>query len=254
MAGTVPAPRRFGRPRLDFDSVDTTMRLAAEQAEEGAPEGCLVVSDRQTAGRGRLGRSWMSEPGVGLYFSLVLRPPVAPAQSLPLTLACGLGVARGVGRTTGVKCDIRWPNDVLIGDRKLAGVLVEAATDRDRLRHVVLGVGINVNHESLPDDLSEIATSLRIETEREWARDLLLDAVLEELERYYAMFLERGTPSIVEAFGRASSYVRGKRVRVEGAGPERRGVTAGLDAAGMLLLDEDGRTAPIVAGSVRPDS
>lgn len=249
----MPAPRRFGEPRLHFDKVDTTMRVASEQADQDAPEGFLVTADRQTAGRGRLGRSWTSDPRVGLYFSLVLRPPTAPAQSLALTLACGLGVARGIGRTTGVKCDLRWPNDVLIGDSKLAGILVEAATDQDRLRHVILGVGINVNQEAMPSELEDIATSLRIETDREWARDLLLTAVLEELERYYAMFLERGTAAVVDAFARASTYVRGKRVRIEGAGPERRGVTAGLDAAGMLLLNEDGRIRPVLAGSVRPE-
>ena len=252
MAGDMATTNRLGDPHLHFESLDSTMRVAAERAEQGAPEGLLVTADRQTAGRGRLGRSWMSDAGLGLYLSLVLRPPVAPADSLALTLASGLGVSRGIGRICGVKCDIRWPNDVLIGERKLAGVLVEMTANHDRVRHVVVGVGVNVNHESMPGELQEIATSLRMETDCEWARDLLLAAVIEDLERYYAMFLERGTPAIVEAFTRASTYVKGKRVRIEGAGEDREGVTAGLDEAGMLLLEDAGGIRPVVAGSVRP--
>jgi len=240
-------------PREHFDSIDTTMRLAHERAEAGAPEGLIVTADEQTAGRGRLGRPWHSRPGDGLYFSLLLRPPVSPARALTLTLACGLGVARGVGRTCGVKCDLRWTNDVLIGEKKVAGILVESAAEEAQLKHVVVGIGLNVNHEELPEELAEIATSLRIETGCEWARDLVLQSVLEELDRYYTLFLERGAPAVVEAFGRASSYVKGKRVRVEGAGDEIEGVTAGLNADGMLLLRrEDGRVEPVVAGSVRP--
>ena len=242
--------RRLGTERVRLDQVDTTMRVAAEHAEAGAPEGFLVVADRQTAGRGRLGRSWQSDPGVGLYFSLVLRPALTLARALPLTLACGLGVARGVGRTCGLQCDIRWPNDVMIGDHKLAGILVESAAQEDRVRYAVVGVGINVNQEELPEELAEIATSLRIETDKEWARDLLLSAVLDEIERYYDLLLDKGSPGVIEAFTRASSYVRGKAVVVEGA--DRQGVTAGLDPDGMLLLDEDGVIAPVTAGSVRP--
>lgn len=229
------------------------MRVAAEKADAGAPDGFLVTADQQTAGRGRLGRAWLSEPGSGLYLSLVLRPQVTPAKSLALTLAAGLAVARGVGKTCGVKCDIRWPNDVLIGEKKLAGILVEMTADENRVRHVVLGVGININQQAMPPELEATATSLRIETGCEWARDLVLDAILGELSRYYEMFLERGTPAVVEAFSRASSYVQGKRVRIEGAGEELTGVTAGLDSAGMLLLrDDDGVVRPVVAGSVRP--
>ena len=110
---------RLGQPRFHFPTIDTTMREAARRALEGAREGTLITADEQTAGRGRFGRQWTSEVGVGLYFSLVLRPPVAPASSAAVTLACGLGVARGIGDAAGVTCDIRWPNDVMLGEKKL---------------------------------------------------------------------------------------------------------------------------------------
>ena len=243
----------LGQPRFHHASIDTTMREAARLAAEGASEGTLVSADEQTSGRGRFGRVWRSEPGVGLYFSLVLRPAVAPASSAVLTLACGLGVARGVGDAAGVVCDIRWPNDVMLNEKKLAGILVEMNAEADRLRHVIVGVGVNVNQESVPDELADIATSLRIETGCEYLRDAVLEAVLHRMNGYYRMFVERGPAPILDAFARASSYVKGKRVVVEGAGRPVEGVTAGLDATGQLLLrTAGGAVEPIVAGSVRP--
>jgi BirA family biotin operon repressor/biotin-[acetyl-CoA-carboxylase] ligase len=246
---------KLGQPRFHFASIDTTMREAARRAAEGAPEGTLVSADEQTAGRGRFGRIWRSEPGVGLYFSLVLRPRVAPADSAALTLACGLGVARGVGDAAGVVCDIRWPNDVMLRDRKLAGILVEMNAEGDRLRYVIAGVGINVNQETVPEELAETATSLRIETGCEYLRDAVLDAVLRRMDDYYRMFVERGPAPVIDAFTRASSYAKGKRVVIEGAGRPLEGVTAGLDSRGQLLLrTTEGKIEPVVAGSVRPVS
>ena len=229
------------------------MREAARRALEGAPEGTLITADEQTAGRGRFGRVWRSEAGVGLYFSLVLRPPVAPASSAVLTLACGLGAARGIGEAAGVVCDIRWPNDVILNGKKLAGILVEMNAEAERLRHVIAGVGVNVNQASLPEELAETATSLRIETGCEYLRDAVLEAVLRRIDDYYRMFVERGPAPVIDAFTRASSYAKGKRVIIEGAGRPLEGVTAGLDAKGQLLLrTPSGQIEPIIAGSVRP--
>jgi len=243
----------LGQPVFRFDSIDSTMREAAERAEAGAPEGTLVIAGRQTAGRGRLGRAWFSEPGVGLYFSIILRPPVPAAQSAVLTLALGLGVARGIGEACGRQCDIRWPNDVLLNEKKCAGILVEMSGGGESVHYAIAGVGINVNHTSLPPDLSGVATSLRIETGCEYMLDTVLAAVLRNAERYYGMFLERGAPAVTDAFARASSYVHGKRVVIESGASRIRGTTVGLDPSGVLRLQmEDGRIEPILAGSVRP--
>ncbi len=246
---------RLGQPRVHFPVIDTTMREAARLALDGAAEGTLVSAEEQTAGRGRLGRAWSSEPGVGLYFSIVLRPRLAPSAAAALTLACGLGVARGVGEAAGVVCDIRWPNDVMLHEKKLAGILVELNTDADEVGFAVAGVGVNVNQASFAPELAELATSLRIETGCEYLRDSVLEAILRRVSDYYRMFVERGTAPIVEAFSRASSYASGKAVVVEGAGRPLQGVTAGLDASGQLLLrTPQGAIEPIVAGSVRPAS
>ena len=249
----MPSALNFGKPRFDFDTIDSTMIDAVRRAEAGAGEGTLVIADRQTAGRGRLGRSWISEPGVGLYFSLILRPLTPPERSAVLTLAVGLGVARGLAEASGAVFDIRWPNDVLLNERKCCGILVETAADARSLRYAVVGIGINVNQPSMPEEIASIATSLHIETGRSFDREAVLGEVLRSLEGSYALFCEQGAGAIIAEFAEASSYVSGKVVMVDAPGGPVHGTTAGLDSSGVLLLrKEDGSTEPILAGSVRP--
>ena len=225
------------------------MREAAERARAGAPEGTLIVAYRQTAGRGRLGRPWASEPGVGLYFSLVLRPRRPAAEMLVLTLAAGVGLARGIGDHCGLTCDIRWPNDIMLQGRKLAGILVEGETENGRLERAILGVGINVNQEQMPEEIAEIAISLKEATGAEYLREALLETILARLEQSYEMLLEQGPEPVLKAFQRASTWTEGKAVEVEG----KKGTTAGLTKEGYLLLkDQSGNIAPILTGSVRP--
>jgi len=250
--------RQFGRPAHHFDSIDTTMREAAQLARDGCPEGTVVTAAQQTAGRGRLGRTWLSEPGGGLYVSLVLRPDIAAGAAPVLTLVVGLGVAEAVQTQTGMSCDIRWPNDILIGERKCAGILVEMETDQERVAHVIVGVGLNLNYKDFGPDLENLATSLLIETGRRFEADSILQPMLDAIRDNYEIYLDRGKEPVLDAFSRASSYVSGRRVVVVGSdndrAPDRRGTTAGLDANGMLLLRDDaGRVEPVLAGSVRPD-
>ena len=251
-------PPKLGRPAFHYESVDSTMRVATDRARRGCPEGTVVTADRQTAGRGRLGRSWMSEAGKGLYLSVVLRPDCRPEAAPVLTLVAGLAVKDALEQVAGLQCDIRWPNDILVRERKCCGILVEMDAAHGRVDHVVVGIGINLNHSEFPEDLEALATSLRMETGRRWTTGSVLAPVLESLQRYYELHEAEGGRPVVAAFQRASTYVCGRRVVVEGlpegaAGP-RRGVTAGLDSGGRLLLrGEDGVVAPVRAGSVRPD-
>lgn len=249
----MPSTPRFGYPIFPYTSIDSTMREASEWADRNAPEGSLIIADEQTAGRGRLGRSWISEPGVGLYFSIILRPEIPAAQAPVLTLAIGLGVARGIGEVCGRQCDLRWPNDVLLNEKKVSGILVEMESDQGRVRHVIAGVGINVNNSAMPPELTRIASSLKMETGCEFLLDVVRDHVLKQMERYYGMFLERGAKPIVDAFTLASSYVRGRRVVIENGDQRSYGVTVGLDPSGVLLLERPGGVVePVLAGSVRP--
>ena len=242
----------LGRPFYYHAAIDTTMREAAELAARGEPSGAFVIAERQTAGRGRLGRTWVAEPG-GLYFSVILRPAVSPADAAALTLALGLATGRAIHRVAGVPCDLRWPNDVMLHDRKCAGILAELDADGGRLRHIIAGIGVNVNQARLPGELAATATSLRIQTGCDYARETLLEEILAEIDRYTGILVERGPAAVVELFTRASSYAAGRRVVVIDGEAETAGVTAGLTSAGVLLLRrQDGSVAPVLAGSVRP--
>ena len=231
--------RQFpGRQIHWFDSIGSTMTEAMRLASAGCPEGTIAGADEQTAGIGRHGHSWHSEPGSGLYVSIVLR------RALPvptITLAIGLAAREAIAETTGIECDLRWPNDLLIGPRKCTGILVQLEPGA-----IIAGIGINVNHAAFPDELAEVATSLRLATGHVHAREQLLVALLRAVDRW-----SQQTPAQVLAeFARHSTYVRGKRVSVDGGAT---GTTAGLDSQGFLLLNcDNGQTVRILAGGVRP--
>jgi BirA family biotin operon repressor/biotin-[acetyl-CoA-carboxylase] ligase len=223
-----------------LDSTPSTMLRARELAASGAPHGTAVVANEQTAGQGRLGRSWHSEKGSGLYVSVILRLE-HPAPLL--TMALGLAVRKAIEQTTGVSTDLRWPNDILIGDLKTAGILVEQHGSA-----VIAGIGINVSQSSFPPDIADIATSLRLAAGRELDREALLEALLDAVDWSVA----RSPQDVFAMFTAHSSYVRGKRVVVETPGAEIEGVTDGLDENGFLKVrSADGQVHTIVAGGVR---
>ena len=242
-----------GRMLHYFPSLDSTMWEAADRAGRGEPHGAVVIAEEQRAGRGRLGRVWLSPPGVNLYLSVILRPRLAAVDAPVLTLALGLAVAHAIRQTAGLECDLRWPNDVLLNGKKCCGLLTELSAEGDRVRHVIAGIGVNVNQAEMPSELAAIATSLRLAAGREHSREALLGEVLRQTDHYTALLVERGAAAVVELFSRASSYARGKRVIVLDGAAGMAGVTAGLTPAGTLLLRrDDGAIVPVVAGSVRP--
>ena len=219
--------------RIDwFESLDSTMIEARRSLEPGR----IVGAEEQTAGMGRHGRRWISEPGAGLYVSIVLA-----AQPVPvIMLALGLATQDALATVSKLNVDLRWPNDVLIHGKKCAGVLAQVEGDA-----IVAGIGINVSQTAFPPDLETPATSLLLEGRRV-AREDLLVALVESVERYSAL----SPDDVLRRFADASSYVTGKRVRVE-TGIE--GVTCGLDPAGFLRVREDnGTEITILAGGVRP--
>jgi BirA family biotin operon repressor/biotin-[acetyl-CoA-carboxylase] ligase len=239
------------QPVSYFATLDSTMLEAARLAEAGCAHGTVVIADEQTAGQGRHGRRWHSEPGAGLYASIVLRPDLRP-DSLPvLTLALGLAAADAIADTSGLKCDLRWPNDVMLEGRKVAGILVQLLDSV-----AIAGIGINVNHVAFPKEIAEEATSLRIVSNRLYSREQLLVTLLEAVERNCGVLAgEDGRQKILMMFSRRSSYARNKRVTVEQGHSRVEGTTAGLDPSGFLILRKDDGTEDLVlAGGVRPVS
>src|SRR5215469_3990082 len=235
-----------GRTVEWFESIGSTMIRAAELARDGCAHGTIVGADEQTAGVGRQGRSWHSDKGAGLYVSIVLRLPVE-SRALPVVmLALGLAAQEAVAQTTSLAPDLRWPNDVLIGGRKCAGILAQWEDEA-----VIAGIGINVSQTSFPPGLATPATSLLLEGARV-GREELLAALAAAVERLCRVLGEDGPAAILRMFEASSSYARGRRVRVEQEGGEIVGVTRGLNESGFLTVEQDGgKLRKILTGGVR---
>src|SRR5580698_3212360 len=208
-----------GREIEWFQSVSSTMTIAARLARDGCASGTIVGADGQVAGIGRHGHNWHSEACAGLYVSIVLRLPLA-ARDLPLMmLALGLGTQEAITEVTGLAADLRWPNDVLLGDRKCAGILAQLEGDA-----IIAGVGINVHHRTFPEDIRDVATSLAIEGARVRREDVLI-ALAGAIDENLEILAIKGPGAVLDMFTRASSYVLGRRVKVDQPGAVVEGVT-----------------------------
>jgi len=224
----------LGRPRLDVESCESTQALV----DTSLPEGALVVADHQTAGRGRLGRSWEAPPGKALLFSILLRPP--SERNVPeLSLVAGIAVADALERTLGLSVQLKWPNDVMLRRRKVAGCLAEV-----REGVVVLGIGLNVNQTR--EELPEHAGSLLTLTGRETDREKLLSALLQDLEARYSDWSEGGLDAVYEGLG-PRDFLRGRRVSVNGTS----GVATMINREGRLEIQVGhGKLVTVESGEV----
>jgi BirA family transcriptional regulator, biotin operon repressor / biotin---[acetyl-CoA-carboxylase] ligase len=249
------------------DQVESTNALAlaaaalhTDQDQEGS-EGAVYLAEEQTAGRGRQGHSWFSERGTGIYCSFLLRPPMSPADALWLSLIAGVAVQDAVREIISIKADIRWPNDLLINDRKFAGILTEMTSEATQVQHAVIGIGINVNQHAFPEGMDSQPTSLFMETGKEWPRLELVAALIRAVDREYRALLRAmtgpiRTPAlrfepIMKRVESRSSYAHGKMVHVNEDGGYT-GVTDGLDPRGFLRVRTDKGLRIVISGGVRP--
>ncbi len=234
--------------------VGSTNVAAMQAAADDEPEGAVFVAEQQTAGRGRGGHSWESAQSAGIYCSVVLRPTLTPADTLVLSLLAGIAVGDAVERTTGLHPDLRWPNDVLLNGRKFCGILTEMNAEPTRVRYVVVGIGINVNHASFAGELEPIATSLRIESGREWSRVELTAALLKSLDSEYRKLTQGGADAraaILRNFEERSSFARSRHVHVDEEGGGFEGVSEGLDDRGFLRVRTEAGLRTVLSGTVR---
>lgn len=239
-----------GRNIYYWPQLASTNDEARRLARAGAPEGTLVLTDYQTAGRGRLDRRWEAPPGTSLLLSLVFRPLLTPVQVQQLTMVCGLAVAEAIELVTGLQVGLKWPNDIMVGGAKVGGVLTEIELIANRLDFVVVGLGLNVNLDpaQLPADLLVSATSLAHELGRDVARLPLLWVLLRSVEKRYVA-LSAGHSPQGEWVERLVTL--GQPVAVTASGSTLEGVAEGVDANGALLLRlDDGRLQTIMAGDV----
>ncbi len=241
----------LGKRIHHFFKVDSTNAVAMNLGARDEPHGAIVLAEEQTAGRGRVGRNWYSEKSTGIYVSVLLRPEISPVQAPMITLLAGLAIHEAVRETTGLQADIRWPNDLLLQGKKFCGILTEMNAEPDRIHFVVVGIGVDVNHTKMPEELAHIAASLRMLTGKTYSRLELLARLLRSLDRYYNQFLGQGPQSIIERWCASSSYCDGKRVKVVAPTETYTGRTAGLDASGHLrIVTDDGRVQTVLSGDV----
>jgi BirA family biotin operon repressor/biotin-[acetyl-CoA-carboxylase] ligase len=236
---------------LRFDSLPSTNTEAARQAALGVPEGLCVLAREQTAGRGRRERSWVSPKDAGLYLSVVLRPTLETRLWPLITLAAALSVRDALHAACGLAADIKWPNDLLAGERKLCGILAETA-DGARGRAVVLGIGVNLRRGAFPPELNATATSVEEQTTRAPDAEQLLAALTRALAaRYETLHAADGAAEILREWQRHSTYAHGRRVRVALATETFNGITRGLDPDGALRVETiEGTIRTVTAGDV----
>lgn len=211
--------KTMGQSIYFYEETDTTNNRARELALEGAPEGTLVVAEKQTAGRGRRGKVWESPLGTGIWMSLVMRPQIMPAEASVLTLLCGLATAEAIEVETGLSVGIKWPNDILINGKKAVGILTEMDCEMSQVHFVIPGIGINVNTTSFPPEIADIATSLYLECGKTVSRRRLVHKVLERLEEHYETFLRTGSFTAMLEDYRKHCITLGKEVHVLGREP-----------------------------------
>jgi BirA family biotin operon repressor/biotin-[acetyl-CoA-carboxylase] ligase len=235
-----------------FQETTSSSDVLERLARQGAPDGTVVFAESQTRGRGRLGRQWISPPGQGLWFSVLLRPPLRPQEVTRLTLVAAVALARAIAAEVPLTPAIKWPNDILLHDRKLAGILTELTAESDSVRHVTLGIGINVNQtaDAFPPELQTLATSLRLALGRPADRPSLAAAVLRALDTVYAQFLDHRFPALAEEWSSRCSTL-GRQISVLTGSRRIVGRAEAIDEEGALLLRTDhGHLERITGGDV----
>ena len=237
-----------------FYKIGSTNTVAMAAAAENAPEGSVFLAEEQTAGRGRGAHSWDSARSTGIYCSVVLRPALPPSNVLVMALAAALAVHAAIEQVDArVHPDLKWPNDVLITGKKVCGILTEMNAEATRVRYLVVGIGINVNQPSFPEELENQAISLRMVTGSEWSRVELTAALLKSLDHEYRLLIEQkeARQSILRRFAERSSWVREKKVHIEENGSRIEGTTEGLDESGFLQVRTAEGVQRIFSGTVR---
>jgi BirA family biotin operon repressor/biotin-[acetyl-CoA-carboxylase] ligase len=245
--------QHLGRSFFHFYSVDSTNAFALRMLAHGRsiPDGALILAESQTAGRGRMDRKWHSEPENGLYFSVLLRPQMPPSVAPLFTLACAVAMHHAVERVTKLDVDIKWPNDLLVDGKKISGILAEIQADTDRIHALIIGVGLNVNHQAFPSEIADRATSLQLASGRHQSRLELLLEFLEQFELLLDRFRTSGPAAVVSEWMQHSSFAYGRHIEISDGYRTISGSTHGLNAIGALRVETSpGKIEDVYSGDV----
>ncbi len=227
----------IGRQVFLYETTDSTNTVAAMLAEKGEKEGTIVVADSQVRGRGRFGRSWVSPPGVNVYMSIVLRPEMEPKDATLITIMAAVACTLALRRVTGLPITIKWPNDLMVSEKKLGGILTETRMDSKRIEYAVSGIGINVNMDLdvLPDVVKEVATSIKMETGRLFSRAEIIQKVLNEINDWYNILKEKRHSEITSQWEQLTSTL-GRNVEIIIGSEALKGIAESITDEGLLIL------------------
>lgn len=243
----------LGQSIVYRDTIDSTNNLAQQLANNGAPEGTLVIADEQTSGRGRRGRSFFSPPHSGIWMSLILRPQLPLAHAAQITLVTAVALTKALARATGVTPGIKWPNDILFGKKKCCGILTEMHAEFDQIHHLIVGIGINVNvpQGEFPEELTNIATSLQAVSGERLSRAHVVRLVLEELEPLYRRYVNEGGFASIRDDWKAYNITLGQQITAQTAQGTMKGKALDIDEFGVLLVEqEQGEVAKIYSADI----
>ena len=235
-----------------FRALDSTNSKAYELANQGAEEGEVVIAESQKKGKGRLGRNWFSPPFSNLYLSVILRPKIPPPQAPLITLMAAVATAEAIEKTYGLQPLIKWPNDILLNGRKMAGLLNEIKSETDRIHFVILGIGVNLNidEKMFPKEIRSVATSMKREMGQGVSRKIFLASLLQELEKWYTVFLRQGEGVILKSW-RERAKIKGRQVKMTSFGETITGRAIDVDSDGALIIEtKRGERKRVVAGDI----
>lgn len=241
----------LGNKIISYDTVDSTNQQAKKIALEGAKEGTIIISEEQTAGKGRRGKYWVSPPNTGIWMSVVLRPDIMPENASMLTLVAGLSVCKAIREITGLEALIKWPNDIVINGKKICGLLTEMNSEIDYVNFVVVGIGINVNTEGFPPELEKMATSLMIEGNKNYERKKIVNKILEIFEIYYKKYLDtEDLTNMIEEYNTCCINI-GREVQVISKHKNLQGKVKKITEKGELIItDSQGQDIEVTSGEV----
>lgn len=249
----IPQGQLIGREIIHFEEIDSTNNYAKKIANDGSPHGTLVVAEKQTLGRGRVGREWKSYNSEGLWFTIVLRPEMEPENVQIVTLAASVAVVEGIFEAQGIVCGIKWPNDIILDNCKLGGILTELSAEPGHVNYVVVGIGININQDSntFDDEIKNKATSLKIHSGKTVSRVNLLGSILTKFENIYSIMLQGNTQEIINRWSR-HSVTLGKDVKIIFKDIEYNGLAQAIALDGKLVVKcNDGVVREISAGEIQ---